>query len=162
MKPHRHVQAGIAALCCIGLLPADSAFPHSLAVPFFRDNGGTMENAGPTEGGAALISVANTRDEPITMYIVYGQKDGAGGYVIQQAVPYQLGAKEFLRWRPAQDDPAEGVGRRVPNVLAGLGAFGSVTIYWIGGDDMTGAIVGQYREFTSGSAMMHVLFESRN
>ena len=139
------------------------AFSHSLTVPFFRDEGGTMANSGPANGGgAALVSVTNTRPVPITMYLVYGQHDADGGTVLQQAVPYTLGAKASVTWRPVQDDPAEGAGRAVPNVLSGLGDFGSVVIYWIGGDEMSGALVGQYREFTSSRAMMHVLIEDTN
>lgn len=121
-----------------------------------------MANSGPVNGGAGLITVTNTRTEPITMYLVYGQNDHDNGVAIQQAVPYTLGPKRTVSWRPVQSDPAEAEGRSVPDMLPGLGNFGSVVIYWVGGDEMSGALVGQYREFTSSRAMMHVLREIRN
>lgn len=151
-----------AVWVCVALLPAGTAAPHSLTVPFFRDDGGTMADSGPHDGAAALITVTNTRNTPVTMYLVYAQNDVDGGTLLQQAVPYTLTPKQVVRWRPVKDDPAEGSSRAVPNVLAGLGNFGSVVVYWTGGDETTGALVGQYREFSSRSTSMHVLLEQRN
>ncbi len=150
-----------AAMACAATLSASEAFPHSLTVPFFRDDGGVMGTTGPTNGGAGVITVRNTRDTPITMYLVYGQKDGDGGTQIQQAVPYTIVGKGWAQWRPAKDDAAEGAGRDVPNMLPGLGDFGSVVIYWTGGDSMTGALIGRYAEYSSRGSMMHVLLENQ-
>jgi hypothetical protein len=159
MSPHpavRFVSALAIAICAC----SETAAPHSVTVPFFRDDGSTMENPGPVTGSAGLITVWNTRNQPVTMYLVYVQ-NSVGGAVVQQAVTYTIGARRVVSWRPVQDDRAEGAGQSVPNVQQGLGPFGSVTIYWYGGGEMTGAIVGQYREFASGYAMMHVLSEEQ-
>ena len=150
----RAVVAIVAAALCWGGV----AMPHTLTVPFFRDEGSTMGQSGPQTGAAGVISVRNTRDVPVDIYLVYAINDVTGDANVQQATaPYTLPARGSVSWRPAQDDPAEGEGRNVPNVLAGSGNFGSVTVYWIGGDEMAGALVGRYHEFTSSRAMMHVL-----
>lgn len=151
--------AAVVVMCVVTSV-THMAFPHSLTVPFFRDDGGAMGTTGPATGGAGVITVRNTRDTPITMYLVYGQKDGDGGTQIQQAVPYTIVSKGWAQWRPVKDDAAEGAGRAVPNMLPGLGDFGSVVIYWTGDESMSGALIGRYAEYSPRGSMMHVLVEN--
>lgn len=141
----------------VALALAGAASPHSLTVPFFKDNGGDVQNASPGTGSAAFITVRNTRDEPVTMFLVYAQSDPQGNVVLQPAVAYTVEANTVLNFRPVQDDPVEGIGQGVPNMMPGLGDFGSLSIYWVGGAEMKNALIGKYREFTSSRDMMYVL-----
>lgn len=154
------MRAYLAATALAAIFLGDSAAPHSLTVPFFRDEGSTMGNDGPQTGAAGVITVTNTRNQSITMHLVYALNDVTGDVQIQQARTYNLDPRESVSWRPSQDDAAEGSGRAVPNVLQGSGNFGSVAIYWTGGPEMTGALIGRYLEFTSSRSMMHVLAET--
>jgi hypothetical protein len=149
----------VAALLC--LFVGDTAAPHTMTVPFFRDEGSVIGDSGPETGAAGFITVKNMLDEPVTFYLVYAQNDPSGDAQLQQATEYTIGGNGAVSWRPVQDDPAEGEGRNVPNVLTGSGNYGSLVIYWIGGDEMDGALTGRYQEFTSGEAMMHVLIEQQ-
>jgi hypothetical protein len=160
MTTRARTRAFLAAAAIAVVFVGDSAAPHSLTVPFFRDEGSTMGSNGPQTGAAGVITVTNTRNQPITMHLVYALNDVTGDAQVQQARSYDLDPRESVSWRPSQDDPAEGSGRFVPNVLPGSGNFGSVAIYWIGGPEMTGALVGRYLEFSSSRSMMHVLAET--
>jgi hypothetical protein len=152
--------SGVLALAAF--LAGDIAAPHSMTVPFFRDDGDAIGTTGPQTGGAGVITVTNTRNQPVTMYLVYTQNDVTGQANYQQQVPHVIGAKRTVQWRPVKTDPAEGDGQSVPDTLQGSGNFGSVTIYWIGGDEMNGALIGRYQEFSRGDTMMHVLLEDRS
>ncbi len=153
----------LCAVVTLGVVIASAgASPHSLTVPFFRDDGDAIGDNGPQTGGAGVITVTNTRNQPITMQLVYAHNDVTGQATYQQAVPYVIGARRTVSWRPVKTDPAEGDGQNVPNVLPGTGNFGSLDIYWVGGPEMTGALIGRYQEISlGGGAMMHVLLETR-
>lgn len=139
-------------------LVATPATPHVLRVPFFSDGGGNLENGIPQGGGVvASIGVRNTLGQEITMYLVYWQADPANEPVMQQAVSFELAAFEAVAFRPAKDDPNEGAGRAVPNMLSGLGSEGGVDIIWIGGPEMVSAIIGRYQQITSGSDFAYLL-----
>jgi len=148
----------VAIAFAISLSAPRAAVPHQLQVPFFQDDGGQMSNHLPTLGGAAaFIAVFNTRGEEITMYLVYSQEEPSGSVIMQQAVSYKLAAYEAVIFRPVKDDPVEGRGRAVPNVLPGLGANGSLQIIWIGGPEMASAISGRFRQISLSGDMGHVL-----
>jgi hypothetical protein len=151
----------LAILCAVTLLLAStSAVPHVIRVPFFTDSGGNLENGIPEDGGVvASIAVRNTLGQEITMYLVYWQADPANEPVMQQAVSFELAAFEAVAFRPVKDDPNEGAGRSVPNMLPGLGNEGGVDIIWIGGPEMTSAIIGRYQQITSGSDFAYLLTE---
>jgi len=141
-------------------LASTSAVPHVLRVPFFTDSGGDLVDGVPVGGGVvASIAVRNTLGQDINMYLVYWQADPAGAPVMQQAVSFELAALGAVAFRPVADDPAEGAGEGVPNMLPGLGTEGGVDIIWIGGPEMASAIIGRYQQITSGSDFAYLLTE---
>ncbi len=135
------------------------ALAHSLSVPFFRDDAPPLGGMTPSTGSAGIISVYNTRDEVVTMHVVYSQRDSDGDSVVQQSSPFELQPHQGVSWRPIQDDPAENLGRGVPNVILGLGAEGSAELIWLSADGGPGTLVGRYAELSSSGAFAHVLFE---
>lgn len=149
--------SSILAALAVALLPT-SAVPHTLHVPFFSDGGGNMVNDIPQGGGvAASIGIRNTVGQDMTMYLVYWQADPAGQPVMQQAVSFTLAAFQAVAFRPVADDPNEGAGRAIPNMLPGLGSEGGVDIIWIGGPELASAVIGRYQQITAGSDFAHVL-----
>lgn len=141
-------------------LASTPAVPHVLRVPFFSDSGGDLENGIPEGGGVvASIGIRNTLGQNMTMYLVYWQADPAGEPVMQQAVSFSLAAFGAVAFRPVQDDPSEGAGQSVPNMLPGLGDEGGVDIIWIGGPELASAVIGRYQQITSGSDFAYLLTE---
>ncbi len=139
------------------LTVAAVAWPHSLSVPAFRDDGDVIANGSADGGNAAFIALKNTTGDALTIYIVYIQPDNQGQTVPQAAVPFTLQPKQQITWRPVQSDPIEGAGRAVPDTLAGSAPVGSIQIIWIGGPDMKDAVVGRYVELSPRGDMAHVL-----
>jgi hypothetical protein len=134
------------------------AVPHVMHVPFFSDSAPNSPSGTPSGPGAiASIAVRNTLGQEVTMFLVYWQQDPAGEPVMQQAVSFELAAFSTVAFRPAADDPNEGAGRSVPNMLAGLGTDGGVDIIWIGGPEMASTLLGRYQQITSGSDFGYLL-----
>lgn len=144
--------AGFAAL-----ILAAGAWAHSLTVPHFRDDGDLIVNGSTGAGTAAFISIKNTTDQPLTVYIVYDIPDNDGQVIPQAAAPFGLKPRQQVSWRPIRDDPIEGAGRSVPNALNGSAPEGSVQIIWIGGAENADAVVGRFMEMSSHGDMAHVL-----
>lgn len=106
---------------------------HSLAVPFFADDGGTMA-MGLGNGNATFIGIRNVSTAPLYIHITYIMDTGTDSPVFQSPQPYLLGGQQGVSWRPFQDDVSEGIGITVPGVLPGGEPFGSAIISWQGGE----------------------------
>ena len=145
------------ALAGLFALASNAVVAHSLSVPFFRDDAPPLSGGAPTSGSAGFISVSNTTDNVVTMYVVYFQKNNNNDIIFQQASGIDLEPRQGISWRPVKDDPSEGPGRIVENVLLGLGSEGSARIIWLRSEGGPGALAGRYVELTSASAFGHVL-----
>ncbi len=141
-------------------LASTPAVPHVIHVPFFSDGGGNLVGGIPQNGGVvASIAVRNTVGQELNMYLVYWQADPSNNPIMQQAVPFTLAAFEAVAFRPVKDDPAEGSGRAIPNMLPGLGSEGGVDIIWVGGPELASAVIGRYQQITSGTDFAYLLAE---
>lgn len=147
------------ALAGLFALTSNAVLAHSLSVPFFRDDAPPLSGGAPTSGSAGFISVSNTTDNVVTMHVVYFQKNNNDDIVFQQASDFDLSPRQGISWRPIQDDPSEGPGRMVENVMLDLGFEGSARIIWLRSEGGPGALAGRYVEFTSTSAFAHVLLK---
>lgn len=146
-------------LACAGILAITSgaAFAHSLSVPFFKDDAPPLSGGAPDSGSAGFISVSNTTDNVITMYVVYFQKNHNEDMIFQEASDFDLDPGQGISWRPIQDDPAEGQGQAVGNVILGLGDEGSAKLIWLQAEGGPTALVGRYTEYSNSGAFAHVL-----
>lgn len=147
------------ALAGILVTLSSVALAHSLSVPFFRDDAPPLGDTTPTSGSAGIISAYNTSDRVVEMHVVYSQMNNDGEPIFQQSRPFQLGPRQAVSWRPIQNDPAEGLGLGVPNLILGLGNIGSADIVWLDADGGPGTLVGRYAELSASGAFAHVLFE---
>lgn len=145
------------ALAGVLAITSNAVFAHSLSVPFFRDDAPPLSGGAPTSGSAGFISVSNTTDTVITMYVVYYQTNHNDDVIFQQASGFPLVPGRGISWRPIQSDPSEGAGQGVENVLLGLGPQGSAQIIWLRDEGGPGALVGRYVEFSTMGAFAHVL-----
>jgi len=145
------------ALAGILAITSNAVFAHSLTVPFFRDDAPPLAGGAPTSGSAGFISVSNTTDTVVTMYVVYYQKNHNDEVIFQQASGFDLEPGRGISWRPIQSDPGEGAGQNVQNVLLGLGPRGSAEIIWLRDEGGPGALAGRYVEVTTVGTFAHVL-----
>ena len=145
------------ALAGLIAFTSNAVFAHSLTVPFFRDDAPPLSGGAPASGSAGFISLSNTTDNVVTMYVVYFQRNHNDDIVFQQASGFDLDPRQGVSWRPIQDDPREGQGRLVENVLLGLGPEGSAWIIWLRDEGGPKALAGRYVELTSAGAFAHVL-----
>ena len=145
------------ALAGLLAITSNAVFAHSLTVPFFRDDAPPLAGGAPTSGSAGFIAVSNTTDTVVTMYVVYSQMNHNDDIIVQEASGFPLEPGRAISWRPIQDDPGEGAGRDVDNVLLGLGPRGSAQIIWLRDEGGPGALAGRYVEITSVGAFAHVL-----
>lgn len=138
-------------------LTSSAVFAHSLTVPFFRDDAPPLAGGVPASGSAGFISVSNTTDTMVTMYVVYSQKNHNDDVIFQQASGFDIDPGRGISWRPIQNDPGEGEGQGVANVVLGLGPRGSAQIIWLRSEGGPGALAGRYVEITNAGAFAHVL-----
>ncbi len=146
-------------LAVAGLLALTSSavFAHSLTVPFFRDDAPSLAGGVPASGSAGFISVSNTTDTVVTMYVVYFQKNHNDDVIFQEASGFDIDPGRGISWRPVQSDPGEGEGQFVENVGLGLGPQGSAQIIWLRSEGGPGALAGRYVEITNAGSFAHVL-----
>jgi hypothetical protein len=146
-------------LLLAGLLAAIPAFSHTLNVPFFADSSGNLNNNGNVSAGSAgFVGIQNTTGNPIVLNIVYVQFDQIGDPQVMAPQQFTVLPGEGLSWRPARDDPSEGLrGQAVPGSDPAFGPFGSIQIIWSGGSAGALSIIGRYVQLSSGNAFSHVL-----
>lgn len=145
------------ALAGLLALTSNAVFAHSLSVPFFKDDAPPLSGSAPDSGSAGFISVSNTTDNVIKMYVVYFQKNRNDDVIFQEAGDFDLDPGQGISWRPIQDDPAEGQGQAVGNVILGLGNEGSAQLIWLQAEGGPAALVGRYTEYSNSGAFAHVL-----
>lgn len=138
---------GIAPLCG----------SHTLAVPFFADDGGNMGANGPASGNASFIGIKNISSTPILLDITYIFPVAGQASVVQNPRKFLLGGSQGISWRPFRDDPSEGSGRVVPGVLPGNPAFGSAIISWQGGEYDGKTVTGRFVQFGGGKVFAHAV-----
>ena len=129
---------------------------HTLAVPFFSDNAPNLQGGAVSTGNAGFIGVMNTSSAPVLVDVTY-TFDIDGELVSQVPQRFQLAPLQGVSWRPVKDDPAEGFGRFVPNVLPEGKSFGSATISWRGGEFGANTLTGRYVQYAPNGAFAHVL-----
>jgi len=139
------------------LILASLADGHTLAVPFFSDSAGLLQQGGLTTGNAGFIGLKNTTSSSIVIDIVYLYQDDQGFIVRQPPQKYTMQPNIGISWRPFSDDPAEGPGRAVPNVLAGGKPAGSALISWHGGTLGKNSLTGRYVQLSNASAFAHAI-----
>lgn len=138
---------GIAPLCG----------SHTLAVPFFADDGGDMGTNGPVSGNASFVGIKNISSTPILLDITYTFPVAGQAPAIQNPQKYLLAGLQGISWRPFRDDPSEGFGRAVPGVLPGNPAFGSAIISWQGGEFDGKTITGRFVQYGGGHVFAHAI-----
>jgi hypothetical protein len=138
------------------LTMASLADGHTLAVPFFADSAGLLQQ-GISSGTAGFIGLKNQTSSSIVIDIVYMYRDDNGDTVRQPPQKYTLQPNIGISWRPFSDDPAEGPGRAVPNVLPGGKPAGSAIISWRGGALDGKSLTGRYVQLSSDGSFAHVI-----
>ena len=89
----------------------------TLAVPYYWDDAPADGTWPPVSGIKSFIGIKNLGADPVTLTVTYMDRDNAD--VTPATNTYILAGYTGISWRPCVDDPAEGLGRDVPNTLAG-------------------------------------------
>ena len=135
---------------------AIGAAAHSLAVPFFADNAPNLQGGTVSQGVAGFIGLMNTSSAPVLVDVTY-VFDSGGTTVSQTPQRFQLQPLQGVSWRPYKDDPTEGNGRLVPNILPGGQPFGAAKITWRGGEFGANTLTGRYVQISTTGSFAHIL-----
>lgn len=120
----------LAVFSAVMVLTASIATAASLAVPFFRDNGGNFVGSGPASGGAGFIGINNNQGVAMDVQVTYTTFVG-GVAVVETTSTFQLGPNAQVSWRPYADDPdVEGGGAAIDNIVTGA-QTGSAKISYV-------------------------------